>query len=167
MERSKLFNAIYERLLEASGSKNDSELARVLNISPQSVNGARKRGEVPPAWVQSYAEMSGVSSDWLFFGRGPKYSGDVEETPLSSVNSQNICPNCNTLGKKLEISEAERRDLTAENRKLYREKETLYKEKEELLREIGELREKVARLEERKNRLAVATDQPAQHSGVA
>lgn len=69
--------------------------------------------------------------------------------------------------KKLNISEEERRELTIENRKLYREKETLYKEKEELLREIGELREKVARLEERKNRLAVASDQPAQHSGVA
>lgn len=71
METSKLFDIVYGRLLEASGAKNDSELARVLNISPQSVNGARKRGEVPPSWIQFYAETSGVSSDWLFFGRGP------------------------------------------------------------------------------------------------
>lgn len=168
MERSKSFNVIYERLLEASGSKNDSELARVLNISPQSVNGARKRGEVPPAWIQSYAEMSGVSSDWLFFGRGPKYPDKIEGTPHSGeVSQKHICPNCANLEERLEISEEERRELTVENRKLYREKETLYKEKEELLREIGELREKVARLEERKNRLAVASDQSAQHSGVA
>ena len=76
MERSKSFDAIYERLLKSSGAQNDSELARVLNISPQSVNGARKRGEVPPSWVQFYAETSGVSSDWLFFGRGPMRLSD-------------------------------------------------------------------------------------------
>ncbi|HCG05539.1 MAG TPA: helix-turn-helix transcriptional regulator [Desulfovibrio sp.] len=71
MQTAKSFEAIFERLMKAAGVRNDSELARALGITPQSVNGARKRGEVPPAWVQSYAERTGTSSDWLFFGRGP------------------------------------------------------------------------------------------------
>lgn len=71
MQTMKSFDAIMHRLMQASGSKNDSELARTLGITPQSVNGARKRGEVPPVWVQSYAEKTLVCSDWLFFGRGP------------------------------------------------------------------------------------------------
>lgn len=71
------------------------------------------------------------------------------------------------LEKELEMERGERRELAAENRRLHQEKEELYREKEELLRENGELKAMVARLEERKNRLAVATDQPAQHSGVA
>lgn len=95
VERSKSFDAIYERLLEASGTKTDSELARVLGISPQSVNGARERGSVPPAWVQSYAEISGVSSDWLFFGRGPMRPSDPAQTTYTTAKPDHkgqMCP---------------------------------------------------------------------------
>ena len=140
MERSKSFDAIYERLLKSSGAQNDSELARVLNISPQSVNGARKRGEVPPSWVQFYAETSGVSSDWLFFGRGPMRLSDrpidyqvAVMQPETAVSEP--CARCAKLEDKLDTLEEERRDLTAENRKLWKEN--------------SELREKCARLEER------------------
>ncbi|AAS97158.1 LexA family transcriptional regulator [Nitratidesulfovibrio vulgaris] len=72
MERAKSFEAVLERLMVASGAKNDSDLARILGITPQSVSGARKRGEVPPVWIQSFAEKTGISSDWLFFGRQPE-----------------------------------------------------------------------------------------------
>ena len=140
MERSKSFDAIYERLLKSSGAQNDSELARVLNISPQSVNGARKRGEVPASWVQFYAETSGVSSDWLFFGRGPMRLSDrpidyqvAVMQPETAVSEP--CARCAKLEDKLDTLEEERRDLTAENRKLWKEN--------------SELREKCARLEER------------------
>lgn len=78
MTSANTFDAVMGRLLTASNSRNDSELARALGITPQSVSGARKRGEVPPAWIQSYAEKTGVCSDWLFFGRGPMH---LDETP--------------------------------------------------------------------------------------
>lgn len=64
-------DSVFARLQQATGARNDSELARALGITPQSVNGARKRGIVPPVWIQSFAERTGVSCDWLFFGRGP------------------------------------------------------------------------------------------------
>ena len=143
MERSKSFDIIYDRLLKSSGTKNDSELARVLNISPQSVNGARKRGEVPPAWIQFYAETSGVSSDWLFFGRGPMRSGDTPigdheavKQPEAAVSEP--CARC----AKLEKVEEQRDSLMEENRKLWKEN--------------GELREKCARLEERQGQSEAA-----------
>ncbi|SBW07043.1 hypothetical protein KM92DES2_12279 [uncultured Desulfovibrio sp.] len=87
MESAKGFEEIYNRLLEASGTKNDSELSRVLNLTPQSINGARKRGEVPPSWIKSYAEISGVSSDWLFFGRGPMRRGHIHEERQTSCQA--------------------------------------------------------------------------------
>lgn len=90
METANAFEPVYERLLLASGTKNDSELARILGVSPQSVNGARKRGEIPPGWIQSYAEMSHVSCDWLFFGRGPMRlieSESVNQTTGSSKSA--------------------------------------------------------------------------------
>ncbi len=154
MKRSKSFDAIYERLLKSSGTQNDSELARVLNISPQSVNGARKRGEVPPSWVQFYAETSGVSSDWLFFGRGPMRLSNAPIDYQAAVMQPEIavsepCTRCSKLEAKLDTLEEERRDLAAENRKLW-------KENSELQKEVGNLKASLARLEERMDKPLVS-----------
>jgi transposase-like protein len=62
------FDALFERLLRVTGAKTDSALARILNIKPQSVVAAKKRRQIPPAWVVSLAREYGVSTDWLFFG---------------------------------------------------------------------------------------------------
>ncbi|WP_300925189.1 helix-turn-helix domain-containing protein, partial [uncultured Desulfovibrio sp.] len=50
------------RLMRALDVASDAELARALGITPQSVNGARRRGEVPPAWVQTCAAQTGVNA---------------------------------------------------------------------------------------------------------
>ncbi len=80
MESAKPFDTIFLRLLAATESKSESDLARCIGITPQSVSGARKRGKVPPDWIQSVAEKTGISSDWLFFGRGPMRWGGENET---------------------------------------------------------------------------------------
>mgnify|MGYP001305361341 FL=1 len=87
MTSANTFDAVMGRLLTASNSRNDSELARALGITPQSVSGARKRGEVPPAWIQSYAEKTGVCSDWLFFGRGPMRLGETPPAPQPEASA--------------------------------------------------------------------------------
>ena len=72
------------------------------------------------------------------------FGADIEQgQDDASTTLQAACPRCAKLEAKLEISEEERRELSAENRRLYQENLKLEKEK-------GELREKVARLEERK-----------------
>lgn len=82
VESAKPFDTIFMRLLAATDAKSESDFARSIGITPQSVNGARKRGKVPPDWVQSVAERTGVSSDWLFFGRGPfRLEGGSETSP--------------------------------------------------------------------------------------
>jgi phage repressor protein C with HTH and peptisase S24 domain len=80
VESAKTFDTIFMRLLTATESKSESDFARSIGITPQSVNGARKRGKVPPDWVQSVAEKTGISSDWLFFGRGPMRIGNAQPT---------------------------------------------------------------------------------------
>jgi phage repressor protein C with HTH and peptisase S24 domain len=56
------------RLMEAAGTKSDSELARALGIQPQSVAAARKRQQIPGGWVEAIAERCNTSADWLLFG---------------------------------------------------------------------------------------------------
>ena len=164
---------ILARLVRATSSSSEASLSGPLNISAQAISDARRRGKIPDSWIRIIAEKFNVSADWLFFGRGSMridtmYStAHGEDEGKGDAVIQTLPLADNKIEKELALEREERRDLAVENRKLYREKEELYREKENLLREIGELKEKVARLEERKNRLAVASDQPAQHSGVA
>lgn len=72
------------RLMRALEVTTDAELARALGITPQSVNGARKRHEVPPAWVQACAAQTGVNAHWLFFGRGPARLPEAGDDELPS-----------------------------------------------------------------------------------
>jgi hypothetical protein len=63
---------IISRLKEALGVKSDGQMATYLGISRQNIGAARKRGDVPPGWINKVAELTGYSMDWLCFGNGPK-----------------------------------------------------------------------------------------------
>ena len=157
-----------ERIRFIRGEESQAEFAERVGIAKGSIGGYENGRNSPSADVILKICLSyDISSEWLLKGEGSMHIGATSASSVCKENQEKTSQDYSNIEKKLNISEEERRELTIENRKLYREKETLYKEKEELLREIGELREKVARLEERKNRLSVASDQPAQHSGVA
>ena len=175
-ESVQLFEAQFERLKKASGVETDTAFASFLGLRQGSISGAKKKKQLPHAWFFQVAEKTGVSSDWLFWGRGPmqlpseseladELKGKVELSdaplPTSSVGK-----NLAKLEHELDLEREERRELAAETRRLYREKENLHREKEqllrekeELLRENGTLREKLARLEaERGKRHSVQDD---------
>ena len=65
------FTKTLQRLMQAMNASNDAELARALGITPQSISGARKRGEVPPAWIQACAATTGVNAHCCFSAAGP------------------------------------------------------------------------------------------------
>ncbi len=67
---------IIGRLKGALGVTSDGQLANYLGISRQNIGAARKRGDVPPSWINKVAASSGCSMDWLRFGHGPKIRGD-------------------------------------------------------------------------------------------
>ena len=60
------------RLKEALRVKSDGQMATYLGISRQNIGAARKRGDIPPGWINKVAEITGYSMDWLCFGNGPK-----------------------------------------------------------------------------------------------
>lgn len=66
------FDAIFSRLQEAIGSTKDSALAVALGITPQSVYGQKKKGQIPDSWYVKIAEGYGVSIKWLKTGEGEK-----------------------------------------------------------------------------------------------
>lgn len=87
MQEKTDFKETLQRLMQALTVVSDAELARSLGITPQSVSGARKRGEVPPAWVQTCAAQTGVNAHWLFFGRGPMRLPEAGDGELPSIQT--------------------------------------------------------------------------------
>ncbi|HCR14007.1 MAG TPA: helix-turn-helix domain-containing protein [Solidesulfovibrio sp.] len=73
----KIFVAKFDRLMLACGAKTDSDLARILGIKPASVGGAKRRFQLPPAWIEQIANDFGINADWLFFGAGSMRRGEA------------------------------------------------------------------------------------------
>ena len=63
---------ILNRLREGMDAKSDSDLARKLGVSQQSISSARTKERVPNSWVRVAAERFNLSADWLLFGIGAK-----------------------------------------------------------------------------------------------
>jgi len=56
------------RLLSATNSRNESELAKALEITSQSVSQAKKKDHIPPQWFAKISQSYGVTLDWLLHG---------------------------------------------------------------------------------------------------
>ena len=72
-----------DRLLQGAGLRRDSQLAELLGVSPQAVSQARRKGRIPDGWVLKIAEQFGLSTDWLFFGKGP--GPEAQEAPAEAA----------------------------------------------------------------------------------
>lgn len=137
---------VFDRLKIASSAATDAELAVTLKLTKQSIAQARAKKVVPASWVPKAAELFNVSTDWLFFGRGPmrpdcaSHAQESIATPEAGVP----CARCAKLEKELGKEREERRELSKENRQWAIKME-------QVLRENGELRERCAKFEERQS----------------
>ena len=68
-------DTILNRMREGVNAKSDSELARKLGVSQQSISSARTKERVPDSWIRVAAEGFGLSADWLLFGIGTMHLG--------------------------------------------------------------------------------------------
>lgn len=71
MPGANLFQESFARILKAARARNDSDLARALGITPQSVKGSKDKGKIPPSWITAISKKFHVSADWILYGEGP------------------------------------------------------------------------------------------------
>ena len=83
---------ILARLKQAAQCPSDATLAVFLGISHQALSRARGNDKVPSAWIPLVAEKTGVSTDWLFFGRGSMYPEQQSSTRANLTPSSSILP---------------------------------------------------------------------------
>lgn len=82
----KLDRAIFSRMLESGGLKNNSELARVLGVTPQAISNYRRRGAMPASLIIRFSEKFKVSMDWLLTG-GAEYPREGSGMPVYSIGT--------------------------------------------------------------------------------
>jgi len=94
-EQAKNPKDILARMKQAAQCPSDAALAAFLGITHQALSRARSNDKVPSAWIPLVAEKTGVSTDWLFFGRGSMYpeassAAGTNQTPSPSLPPLNI-----------------------------------------------------------------------------
>ena len=73
--------ALIRRMLELSGAKNVTELARHMGVTPAAFSGYKKRGRIPASLLFRFSERFGVSMDWLYTGAGSPRQGGFDRPP--------------------------------------------------------------------------------------
>lgn len=66
---------IIDRLLLAGGFPSQAALARSLDITPQRITEALRRGKIPDLWVYRVAYQTGFRAEWIQTGRGARMHG--------------------------------------------------------------------------------------------
>jgi len=78
------FLDIFGRLKQATSSATDTDLANCLGIQQGSVSVAKKRLQIPPAWITKISRDHGVSADWILYGTGPMHRGNAQIAPAEA-----------------------------------------------------------------------------------
>lgn len=87
MENAKSFEQKLARIYDVTGVSTDSALAQILGIKAPSVAAARKRQQIPGAWIEKIAEKFRANANWLLFGVGEKLIDDVFAPESLSASS--------------------------------------------------------------------------------
>ncbi len=77
------YTDITERMKMVGKLKNDSAVARVLDVTPQALSNYKKRGRMPMSLVHKFATIHGLSMDWLLTGEGEPYKPGMEGYPVA------------------------------------------------------------------------------------
>jgi hypothetical protein len=70
------FDSVFSRLMAAVGTKKAVDVANALEISQQSISGAKAKQKIPEGWLTSISDKFGVSVDWLRTGEGEMMRGE-------------------------------------------------------------------------------------------
>ena len=77
---------VLARMKTIYGVEKDAELARALDISPQTLSSWRQRSAIPYSLCVECAKRRGASLDWLLYGEG-QMTRDVKNGTNSAADS--------------------------------------------------------------------------------
>ena len=95
---------IIERILKATGSKTQRELAKVLEVPEQSITDYKKKSGVPATWLIKLCASHKINPNWIQTGVGPMYVEGKAERGHEVLENQEEY-SCPSKGGKVEEDE--------------------------------------------------------------
>ncbi len=92
LEERQDFNAIMQRLYEATETKTQQQLATILEVQQSSISDSKRRESIPDSWLITLLTKKNINPLWVLDGTEPKFQSNDNETPLflaSNASSQN------------------------------------------------------------------------------
>lgn len=91
--------AIFNRVAERTGARQDTEIAAALGVSAQAFANWRARGTIPFEKLCQFASKNRVSLDWLVLGRGSASVGQALDTVLFGELFQTLAKGAEQMGE--------------------------------------------------------------------
>lgn len=82
------FQAAYERILEATGLRTQSEVAVLLGIQQSSISDAKRRKSIPDQWLLTLFDKHSLNPGWLRTREGPRYLTGSDGQPPLPIESE-------------------------------------------------------------------------------
>lgn len=85
MRKSNTFSAAYERILEVTSAKTQTQVAGVLGIRQSSIADGKRRGSLPAEWLLTLLKRYSVNPTWIETGEGSKFLVGADGLPASAA----------------------------------------------------------------------------------
>lgn len=95
------FDAFLERLSSVTPIKNQSQLAKELNVGRAAISLAKQKDAVPSKWILNLASEYKLNSEWLYSGTGSPYSRETSTDREESFGIPQIYPKLDEQGRLL------------------------------------------------------------------
>ena len=78
------FQDAYERILQSTGLRTQTDVAAMLGVKQSSISDAKRRNHIPDSWIMTLFSKRGLNPTWIRTGEGPQYVAWFPSLPTSS-----------------------------------------------------------------------------------
>lgn len=82
------FQSAYQRILEATGLRTQSEVAAALGVKQSSISDAKRRNSIPAQWLLTLLDKYALNPIWVRSGEGPRYLTGSDDQPPIRIESE-------------------------------------------------------------------------------
>ena len=84
------FQDSYNRILQSTGLRTQTEVAALLGVKQSSVSEAKRRDRIPNPWLMTLFSRRGLNPSWIRTGEGPQYVEGTDTPPMPVLSEQQV-----------------------------------------------------------------------------
>ena len=87
------FQDAYERILQSTGLRTQTDIAAMLGVKQSSISNAKRRNHIPDSWILTLFNKKGLNKkglnpSWIRTGEGPQYVAGTDTPPTPVLSEQ-------------------------------------------------------------------------------